>query len=206
MAFHDVRFPDRIAEGAEGGPEFSTSVIVSSGGHEQRQGNWSAGRGRWNVATGLQDDNDLAVLIAFFRARAGRLHAFRFKDWSDYQLDRQVIGTTGGGDATWQILRTYTSGPTSVTRTITRPVAGTVRCWVDGVERSLGTGATQFQVNLATGVITLGSALAGTTGQAIEAACEFDVPARFDTDTLPLRLTAFQIGEWSDIPVVEIRE
>ena len=93
MAFHDVRFPDRIAEGAEGGPEFSTSVIVSSGGHEQRQGNWSVGRGRWNVATGLQDDNDLAVLIAFFRARAGRLHAFRFKDWSDYQLDRQLIGT-----------------------------------------------------------------------------------------------------------------
>ena len=206
MAFHDVRFPDRIAEGAEGGPEFSTSVIVSSGGHEQRQGNWSAGRGRWNVATGLQDDNDLAVLIAFFRARAGRLHAFRFKDWSDYQLDRQVIGTTGGGDANWQILRTYTSGPTSVTRTITRPVAGTERCWVNGTERSLGTGPSQFQVNLATGVITLGSALAGTTGQAIEAACEFDVPARFDTDTLPLRLTAFQIGEWSDIPVVEIRE
>ena len=206
MAFHDVRFPDRIAEGAEGGPEFSTSVIVSSGGHEQRQGNWSAGRGRWNVATGLQDEDDLAVLIAFFRARAGRLHAFRFKDWSDYQLDRQVIGTTGGGDATWQILRTYTSGPTSVTRTITRPVVGTVRCWVNGTERSLGTGSSQFQVNLATGVITLGSALAGTTGQAIEAACEFDVPARFDTDTLPLRLTAFQIGEWSDIPVVEIRE
>ncbi|WP_198368475.1 DUF2460 domain-containing protein [Roseomonas rosulenta] len=206
MAFHDVRFPDRIAEGAEGGPEFSTSVIISSGGYEQRQGNWSAGRGRWNVATGLQDDNDLAVLIAFFRARAGRLHAFRFKDWSDYQLDRQVIGTTGGGDATWQILRTYTSGPTSVTRSITRPVSGTVRCWVNGTERSLGTGSSQFQVNLATGVITLGSALAGTTGQAIEAACEFDVPARFDTDTLPLRLTAFQIGEWSDIPVVEIRE
>ena len=206
MAFHDVRFPDRIAEGAEGGPEFSTSVIVSSGGHEQRQGNWSVGRGRWNVATGLQDDNDLAVLIAFFRARAGRLHAFRFKDWSDYQLDRQLIGTTTGSLATFPISKTYVSGATAVTRSITRPVAGTVRCWVDGVERSLGAGSSQFQVNLATGVITLGSALAGTTGQAIEAACEFDVPARFDTDALPLRLTAFQIGEWSDIPVVEIRE
>ena len=206
MAFHDVRFPDRIAEGAEGGPEFSTSVIVSSGGHEQRQGNWSAGRGRWNVATGLQDDNDLAVLIAFFRARAGRLHAFRFKDWSDFVLDRALIGTTGGSATSFPILKTYVSGPSSSARRITRPVAGTVRCWVNGTERSLGAGSSQVQVNLATGVITLGSALAGTTGQAIEAACEFDVPARFDTDTLPLRLTAFQIGEWSDIPVVEIRE
>lgn len=206
MAFHDVRFPDRIAEGAEGGPEFSTSVIVSSGGHEQRQGNWSAGRGRWNVATGLSDEDDLAVLIAFFRARAGRLHAFRFKDWSDYQLDRQVIGTTNGTLASFPISKTYVSGPTSVARRITRPVTGTVRCWVDNVERSLGTGTAQFQVDVATGTITLGSSLAALLAKPIEAACEFDVPARFDTDTLPLRLTAFQIGEWSDIPVVEIRE
>lgn len=206
MAFHDVRFPDRIAEGAEGGPEFSTSVIISSGGHEQRQGNWSVGRGRWNVATGLQDDDDLAVLIAFFRARAGRLHAFRFKDWSDYQLDRQVIGTTNGTLATFQISKTYVSGATAVTRSITRPVAGTVRCWVDGVERSLGAGASQFQVNVSGGVITLGTTLRALAAKPVEVLCQFDVPARFDTDTLPLRLTAFQIGEWSDIPVVEIRE
>ena len=43
MAFHDVRFPERIALGAEGGPAFSTTIIASSGGHEQRQANWAVG-------------------------------------------------------------------------------------------------------------------------------------------------------------------
>jgi uncharacterized protein (TIGR02217 family) len=206
MAFHDIRFPDSIAQGATGGPTFSTSVITSSGGHEQRQGAWANGRGRWNVGTGLQRRADVTALIAFFRARAGKLNAFRFRDWSDYALARQEIGTTNGTLATWQIFKVYTSGPTTVNRTITRPVSGTVRCWVDNVERTLGAGGSDFQVNLSTGVITLGTTLAATTGQDIEAACDFDVPVRFDTDELPLTLRSHDIGEWSDIPVVEIRE
>lgn len=206
MAFHDIRFPDRIAEGAEGGPEFSTSIIISSGGHEQRVANWSVARGRWNVGTGLQDASDYATLLAFFRARQGRLHAFRFKDWSDFEMPRQTIGTTDGADATWQIFKRYTSGGVNSDRTITRPVSGTVQVWVNNAAITLGSGAGEFQVNLSTGVITLGSALTATTGHAIEVACEFDVPARFDTDSLPLNLQAFEIGQWPDVPVMEIRE
>lgn len=206
MSFHDVQFPPSIAEGAEGGPEYSTAIIASSGGNEQRQANWSQPRGRWNAGTGLKDDADVAELIAFFRARQGRLHAFRWKDWSDFQMPRQNIGTTNGVLATFQITKSYVSGPTTATRAIRRPVSGTVRCWVSGTERTIGAGASQFQVALATGIITLGATLAATTGQAVEAQCDFDVPARFDTDVLPLRLTAFQIGEWPDVPVIEVRE
>ena len=45
------------------------------------------------------------------------------------------------------------------------------------------------------------------SGQRLQlTACEFDVPARFDTDTLGLRLDAFEIGAIPDIPVLEIRE
>lgn len=204
--FHDVRFPDRIAEGAEGGPEFSTSVIMSSGGHEQRVANWSVARGRWNVGTGLQDVADYATLLSFFRARFGRLAGFRFKDWGDYTMARQTIGTTDGADATWQIFKRYTSGAINYDRPITRPVTGTVRCWVNNTERAIGAGGNDFQVNVSTGVITIGATLAATTGQAIEVACDFDVPVRFDTDSLPLRLNAFEIGEWPDIAIVELRE
>ena len=110
MAFHDLRFPDSIAEGAEGGPEFSTSVIASSGGHEQRNGNWSYPRGRWNVGTGLKDAEGVAELIAFFRVCFGRLHGFRFKDWSDFTMPRQTIGATDGSDATWPLFKQYVSG------------------------------------------------------------------------------------------------
>jgi uncharacterized protein (TIGR02217 family) len=206
MAFHDLQFPSLIAEGAEGGPEYSTAVIESSGGREQRNANWSTARYRFNVATGLQDESDYATLLAFFHACRGRLNAFRFKDYSDFTMARQTIGTTDGSDATWPLFKSYVSGATTTNRTITRPVAGTVRVWVDNVARTLGAGGSEFQVNLSTGVITLGATLAALTGKAIEAACEFDVPARFDTDSMPMTLRAFQIGEWSQIPVVEIRE
>lgn len=205
MAFDDVRFPPVIAQGAQGGPGFSTSVIVSSGGHEQRVGNWSVARRRWNIGSGLKTRADLGTLIAFFVARRGRLRGFRFKDWSDFEVSRQVIGVTDGATATFQIIKTYTSVVT-VDRAITRPVSGTVSVWVNNAAIAAGAGAGQYQVNLSTGVITLGATLAATTGQDVEASCQFDVPARFDTDDLPLVLRMYENGEWPDIPIVELRE
>jgi uncharacterized protein (TIGR02217 family) len=196
----DVRLPETIEEGAEGGPEFSTSLAVSAGGHEQRLANWSIARGRWNVGFGVQDVSEYAALLSFFRARQGRLRAFRFKDWSDYQMPRTTIGTTDGADATWQLRKSYTSGSVTVTRPITRPVSATVLVWVNNVAIAAGAGGGEYQVNLATGVITLGSTLAATTGQAIEAACDFDVPVRFDADYLPVRLDAFEVGAWPTSP------
>ena len=32
--FHEIRFPDNIAYGATGGPEFATTVVVTGAGHE----------------------------------------------------------------------------------------------------------------------------------------------------------------------------
>lgn len=206
MAFHDINFPPRIEEGAEGGPEFSTAVITSSGGREQRVANWPAGRGRWNIGTGLQDVADYAILLAFYRARQGKLHSFRFKDFSDYALARQIIGTTDGVDATWQVYKRYSSGGVNADRSLTKLVSGTVRCWVDGIERTIGAGGTQFQVNLLTGVITLGATLTALSAKAIEAQCEFDVPVRFDTDAFFFRLGSFEVGQWPDVPIVEVLE
>lgn len=206
MAFHDVQFPPIIAQGAQVIATFSTSIVTGSGGREQRNGNWARPRRQWNVGTGLQRRADTATLQAFFEARSGRLYAFRFKDWSDYTVARQQIGTTDGSDATWQIVKAYVSGPTTVYRSITRPVSGTVKCWVDGTERTLGAGASQFQVNLSTGIITLGTTLAALSSKLIEVSCDFDVPARFDSDQIALTQRSHEIGEWPDIPVIEIRE
>lgn len=205
MTFHDVRFPDSIAQGAQFIPGFSTSVAESSGGREQRIGNWSQPRRRYNVGTGLKRRADVHTLLDFYLARFGRLYGFRFKDWLDYEVARQAIGVTGGGDATWPIIKSYVSGPATVTRAITRPVSGTVQVWVNAAPITQGAGAGQFQVNLDTGVITLGATLAATTGQVIEAACEFDVPARFDSDSVALTLRSHEIGETPDIPIVELR-
>jgi uncharacterized protein (TIGR02217 family) len=64
--FHEVRFPDNIAYGATGGPEFATTMVATSSGHEKRNVNWSEARGRWDVATGLKKQAQIDELIAFF--------------------------------------------------------------------------------------------------------------------------------------------
>jgi hypothetical protein len=66
MSFHDVRFPEQIALGATGGPTWSTQIITTASGAEQRNAAWAQARGRWNVGTGLRSRADLQVLLASF--------------------------------------------------------------------------------------------------------------------------------------------
>lgn len=117
MTFHEVRFPDDIAYGATGGPAYSTSVVVTASGYEQRNMNWSAARGSWDVSSGLKKPSQLDLLIAFFRARKGKAYGFRFKDWTDYKATGQLLGTGDGAIKIFQLVKTYASGTGSETRT-----------------------------------------------------------------------------------------
>jgi uncharacterized protein (TIGR02217 family) len=51
--FHEVRFPDNIAYGATGGPEFATTVVVTGAGHEQRNADWPrrVAAGTWRAGS-----------------------------------------------------------------------------------------------------------------------------------------------------------
>jgi uncharacterized protein (TIGR02217 family) len=136
--FHEVRFSDNIAYGATGGPEFATTVVATGAGHEQRNVDWAEARGRWDVASGLKNQAQLDELIAFFRARKGKAYGFRFKDWTDYRATRQLLGTGDGAQTQFQLVKRYPSGSVIEVRTITKPVAGTVRVYKDGVEQLAG--------------------------------------------------------------------
>ena len=85
MAFHEVRFPDDISRGARGGPERRTQVVELASGDEERNASWADLRRRYDAAYGIRRADDLAAVIAFFEARNGRLHGFRWKDWGDYR-------------------------------------------------------------------------------------------------------------------------
>lgn len=197
MAFHEIRFPDDISYGSGGGPEFSTDIIITQGGFEQRNSNWANARAKYNVAHGVKTETQLAELIAFFRARKGRAHGFRFKDWTDCKVTGQVIGTGNGTQTIFQLIKDYTSSNTE-TRTIMKPVSGTVKIYVNAVLQTSG-----VTVNTTTGVITFSAAPAAAT--TISADAEFDVPVRFDTDRLSASLDQYGSNSWLDIPLVEIR-
>ena len=207
MAFHEVRFPDDISRGARGGPERRTQIVELASGGEERNAAWANSRRRYDVAYGIRRADDLAVVVAFFEARNGRLHGFRFKDWGDHKsclpsqtpgVADQQIGTGDGTTTAFQLVKRYTSGAQSWMRAITKPVAGTVTIALNGTPQPSG-----WSMNTSTGLITF--APAPGTGATITAGFAFDVPVRFDTDVLDVTLDFERLGSITSIPLVEIR-
>ena len=207
MAFHEVRFPDNISRGARGGPERRTQIVEMASGDEERNGSWADSRRRYDASYGIRKADNLAAVTAFFEARRGRLYGFRWKDWADYKSGLpsagtlaadQPIGTGNGALTTFQLVKLYTSGAQSWTRTITKPVAGTVALALNGLPQITG-----WTVNTTTGVVTFATAPA--LGVAITAGFEFDVPVRFDTETLDVTLDFERLGSITSIPLIEVR-
>lgn len=211
MAFHEIRFPTAISFGSTGGPERRTEIVELASGHEERNTPWAHARRRYDAGYGIRTRDDLHEVIAFFEARRGRLHGFRFKDHTDYKscpplqpvspLD-QPIGTGDGATDTFQLVKSYSSGAENYTRTIAKPVAGSVRIAVNGVEK---TPDTEFSADPATGLVAFTFSAIPAPGAAVTAGFEFDVPVRFDTDRLDIRLSDFLAGDIPSIPLVEVR-
>ncbi len=135
-----------------------------------------------------------------------RLTGFRLKDFADFKscapgeaisATDQSIGTGNGTATSFALSKTYTSGPSSWTRAIKKPVAGSVIVAKNGVTQTSG-----VSVDTTTGVVTFVTAPAASA--AITAGFEFDVPVRFDTDALSINLADFAAGEIPSIPLVEI--
>jgi uncharacterized protein (TIGR02217 family) len=205
--FHEIQFPTAIVFHSSGGPERKTEIVTLGSGFEERNAVWANSRRHYDVGYGVKTLGDLHAVIAFFEARLGRLYGFRFKDFADFKscppndtatpLD-QAIGTGDGTTTQFQIVKIYTSGLSSWTRIINKPVSGTVRVAVAGVEQTSG-----ITIDDTTGLIAFDSAPAAAA--VITAGYEFDTPVRFDTDSLSINLSNFAAGEIPSIPLVEIR-
>lgn len=209
MAFHDVRFPPSLSFGAAGGPERRTEIVTLANGWEERNSPWAHARRRWDAGLGLRSLDDLAALVAFFEARAGQLHAFRWKDWSDHKSckpsgtpapDDQHLGTGDEATLTFQLRKAYVSGPSTYHRAVEKPVPGTVTVAVGGVPQQEGIA---WSLDAALGTITF--AQAPDLDAPVTAGFEFDVPVRFDTDRIRVQVSSFQAGEAPSVPVVEVR-
>ncbi len=197
MAFHDVRLPDDIERGATGGPAFLTSVHPLSSGGEQRNANWSEARQEWELAYGVQNKEDFAAVRAFFFARRGQAHTFRFKDWSDYWIDNETQGIGDAVNTTFQLIKTYENdGPEPYIRRLTRPILDTVHWFVDGVEVAA--------THQGLGIYEL--AVAPADGALVTATCEFDMNVRFNVDKFALQLDLENAGSIGSLPVQEVRE
>ncbi|MEA2860996.1 MAG: hypothetical protein QOC72_3035 [Methylobacteriaceae bacterium] len=208
--FHEVRFPLDISLRGRGGPERKTDIVMLGSGREQRNARWARSRRRYEAGYGVKTLAALSVVIAFFEERRGRLYGFRWRDRSDYAsgvpgasvrpLD-QGIGQGDGTNAAFQLIKTYGASFAPYAREILKPVQGTVRVAVAGVEK---TQVTDFTVDKTTGMVTFGPGHIPSAGAAITAGYLFDVPVRFDTDYLEIDLAAFEAGEIPKVPLIEL--
>lgn len=210
MGFHDVRFPDDIAYGSAGGPGYFTNVIVTDSGAEERVARWSEARHRYDASYSIRRISTLQSLKEFYVARQGVANSFRYKDWADFtsnsdgtsaETDTDVlIGTGTGSQTTFQLIKKYTSGPTTRNRTITHPVSGTVVISLDDVSQASG-----WSVNTTTGIVTFTSAPA--LDVEVKAGFQFDVPVRFGEEldeVLSMNYESFDQGSIPSIPLIEV--
>lgn len=217
MAFHDVRFPLRLALGTRGGPVRRTDIVNLSNGREARNQRWRDSRRAYDVGSGIRSIADLYAVLAFFEARAGALHGFRFRDPVDFTsaspdvavtaLD-QVLGKGTGSQAKFSLIKTYADalpdplvdGAGGWQRRIYKPVAGTVLVAVNGRAAA----STDFVLDASTGVITFAAGKIPVAGATVTAGFSFDVPVRFQLDRLDVSLEAFRAGRIPSIPLLEI--
>lgn len=207
MAFDEIQFPLKVSFGSLGGICFSTEVVTTDGGQEKRNQNWSQARRRYDAQTGVRTVSDAMLLSAFFQARAGRARGFRLRDWSDYSsaLDGvstpaatdQEIGTGDGSTVSFQLVKNYGDDDVLYTRSIRKPVSGSLKVAVNGTVLDDG-----WSVDASTGALAFANA--PSSGSLITAGFLFDVPVRFDTDQL-LIAAQDQRQAKAEIPLLEIR-
>lgn len=209
MAFHEVRFPANLSFGSVGGPERRTEIVSLANGHEERNTPWAHSRRRYDAGLGLRSLDDVAALVAFFEARAGQLHAFRWKDWADFKscapkgvpgYEDQLLGLGDGENRVFALRKGYASGAQLYWRPIMKPVAGTVVVSLAGLQM-VETEA--WDVDVKTGQIRFVDPV--PDGVEVRAGFEFDVPVRFDADRIQVSVASFQAGDVPVVPVVEVR-
>ena len=202
-AFADVRFPIALGREASVAPEFSTAIVTTANGVEQRNADWADARLRFDAGPGVRSEAELQELIAFFRARRGAAIAFRFEDPFDNSSNGmtgepnaadQILGEGDGSRTDFDLIKNYDDQ----TRRITRPKSGTVRVALDGIEQSSG------WLPGDKGVVSF--AEPPEEGAVVTAGFRFDVPVRFAEDRLEVNRATFLAGEAASVPLVEVRE
>lgn len=208
-SFHDVRFPPGVAFGATGGPERRNEIVSLTSGREKRNARFSQSRRHFDAGTGVRSLSDLHDVLAFFEARRGSLHAFRFRDPFDMKSCRpdetvsaadQVLGVGEGVRARFALVKTYGEGEDAYQRFIARPVIETLRLAVGGEEIS----SDGWSFDVETGEVVFEAGSIPPEDAIVTAGYEFDVPVRFDTERLAVSLTSFKAGQIPSIPLIEV--
>ena len=208
MAIPDYRLPEAIERGSSFGPSFKNVIQEGISGNEIRFIQWTKCKMTGDLSYGLrisQDLGDFMSVVAMWRGHFGSYSPFRFRDWADYIATNEVFGTGDAAKTQFQLTKTYdpqylllgTEGSFFYVRAITLIAVGTTPVIkIDNVTQTTG-----YTIS-PSGVVTFSTAPA--TDQQLTWSGEFDVPVRFDSDTLPVVYNEAELASIRSIPIKEV--
>lgn len=200
--------PDRIILDTVGGQAHGTSIITVASGREQRNANLSQSRGRWDLGDRMLSEEEKDEVETHFNVCRGRLHGFRFKDWSNFKASLEDTSLTltanGSGALTGQLKKKYSIGSQEYLKDIKKPCTGTVKIFKNNNELNSG-----FTIDHTTGVVTVSVAAGYAAGDVLQWSGEYDLPVRYDSDEIKIKFEA--INESGDalfylysLPIIEL--
>ena len=181
--FHDVRFPLDVSLGARGGPTRKTTVLPLASGAEHRNSPHRHSRRRFDAGVGVKSLADIQLLLAFWEARGGQLHSFRFRDPVDHTATVEVVGD--GERTRYPCVKTYGDGEGSYTR----PLHFAAVVSPSGVRAE--DGELVFDTPPAPGL-------------PVSVEVVFDTCVRFDSDRLDIGLDDISAGSVPSLPLIEV--
>lgn len=184
MTFYAVELDICPAYGWQAGPSGRTRIRALRNGHERRNAEASIARHTFLLPfLNIRDADYLEYIKAAHMSMWAMKDSFLVKDWLDYQVVNQSLGSAPSGSTAVQLVKTYVpenwAGVVPVrTRDITKPVSGAV-IYQSGSPKE-GT------LDTTTGLFT--PSTAWTEGQPLAWTGEFRVPVRFNNDYMPMSL------------------
>lgn len=173
--FYPVEIDACPAYGWQGGPSIDVLIKRLVSGREKRKPQSYIRLHSYILPFQNVTDSDyLEYIKSAFMALGGPTDSFLVKDWGDYLAVDEPLGVAPAGSTPVQLLRTYSFGAASHSRTITKPVAGAVISQ-NGTPKA-GT------LDTLTGLFTPDTAWTGSAVLTWDG--EFRVPCRFDQMSL----------------------
>lgn len=204
IAIVNQRFEPPIGFQTSGGPGWKTQIVSLTSGAEARNALWAGPLRKWQISGVPVNETASRQLIQFFNARSGTAQGFLFRDPFGYStaepgnsissLDEAI----GEGDGATREFQLSLDDGGAQRRVITRPVPGSLRVAINGVETNA------FSLNDKTGILTFDTA--PPAAGIITAGFEFDVPVRFEADRLELSQPANGAFQLVRLSLIEVRE
>lgn len=211
--FIDEYLPDcALSYGARSGPEFSTALVSVDNGGESANQRWSNALFKFLIPEAIRDMQTAFEVRDHFMVMRGMGQTFPFRDPMDFasvdpdnpgteptiSATDQVIATGNGTKTSFQLVKRYQAGSTSVTRNIIHPVVSSVVVAKNGTPAASG-----WSVSRTTGVLTFDTAPGN--GVVITAGYYFDVEVRYNHDDFMAISASYQAGGFDNLELVQVR-